>query len=146
MVIYQKTTISMLLNGKMSKTFPLKKNIRWLLELKVYWRSQQHNRPRKKRYFVRWKRRKPRGTWVAQSVKLPTLAQVMISWFMGSSPTLGSVLTAQSLACFRFCVSLSLSFPIPCSCSVSVSLSLSKINIKELKKKRIKLNYHDFQT
>ena len=38
-----------------------------------------------------------RGAWVAQSVKRPALAQVMISWFVGSSPTLGSVLTAQSL-------------------------------------------------
>ena len=34
---------------------------------------------------------------MAQSVKCPTLAQVMISWFVGSSPTSGSVLTAQSL-------------------------------------------------
>ena len=37
------------------------------------------------------------GTWVAQSVKCPTSAQVMISQFMSFSPTLGSVLTAQSL-------------------------------------------------
>ena len=36
-----------------------------------------------------------RGSWVVQSVKRPTSAQVMISQFMGSSP--GSVLTAQSL-------------------------------------------------
>ena len=38
-----------------------------------------------------------RGTWVAQSVKRPTLAQVMISQFMSLSPASGSVLTAQSL-------------------------------------------------
>ena len=31
------------------------------------------------------------------SVKCPTLAQVMILWFMGLSCTSGSVLTAQSL-------------------------------------------------
>ena len=31
------------------------------------------------------------GSWVAQSVKYLTLAQVTISWFMGSSPTSGSV-------------------------------------------------------
>ena len=31
------------------------------------------------------------GTWVAQSVKPPTSAQVMISQFMGSSPALGSM-------------------------------------------------------
>ena len=54
-----------------------------------------------------------RGTWVAQSVKLLTLilAQVMISWFVGSTPTLGSVLTAWSLLgilCFVLSVSLSL--------------------------------------
>ena len=37
------------------------------------------------------------GAWVAQSVKHLTLAQVMISQFVGSSPVSGSVLTAQSL-------------------------------------------------
>ena len=51
-----------------------------------------------------------RGPWVAQSVKRPTSAQVMISHFMGSSPASGSVLTAQSLE--------------PVSDSVSPSLSL----------------------
>ena len=50
------------------------------------------------------------GTQVAQSVKCPTLAQVMISQSVSSSPTLGSVLTAQSLE--------------PASNSVSPSLSL----------------------
>ena len=38
-----------------------------------------------------------RGAWVAQAVKCPTLAQVMISQFVSSSPALGSVLTAGSL-------------------------------------------------
>ena len=38
-----------------------------------------------------------RGAWVAQSVKPPTSAQVMISWFVGSSPATGSGLTAQSM-------------------------------------------------
>ena len=37
------------------------------------------------------------GAWVAQPVKRPTLAQVMISQLVSSSPTSGSVLTAQSL-------------------------------------------------
>ena len=37
------------------------------------------------------------GSWVAQSVKPPTSAQVMISWFKGLSLTSGSVLTAWSL-------------------------------------------------
>ena len=54
-----------------------------------------------------------RGTWVTQSVKQPTSAQVMISWFVGSSPTLGSVLTAHSLE------------PVSDSFSLSLSLSLS---------------------
>ena len=38
-----------------------------------------------------------RGAWVAEWVKRPTSAQVMISQFVGSSPAWGSVLTAQSL-------------------------------------------------
>ena len=37
------------------------------------------------------------SAWVAQSVKGPTSAQVMISQLMGLSPVSGSVLTAQSL-------------------------------------------------
>ena len=37
------------------------------------------------------------GSWVARLVKSLTSAQVMTSQFMGSSPTSGSVLTAQSL-------------------------------------------------
>ena len=48
---------------------------------------------------------------MAQSAKRPTSAQVMISRFVSSSPTSGSVLTAQSLE--------------PVSDSVSPSLSLS---------------------
>ena len=36
-----------------------------------------------------------RGAWVARSVKRPTLAQVMISRSVSSSPASGSVLTAQ---------------------------------------------------
>ena len=39
----------------------------------------------------------PWSTWVAQSVKRPTSAQVMISRFVGSSPAPGSVLTAWNL-------------------------------------------------
>ena len=67
-----------------------------------------------------------RGTWVAQSVKRLTSAQVMISQFVGPSPTSGSVLTAQSLEPALdsgFCVPLSLS--LSCSHRVSLSLSLS---------------------
>ena len=59
------------------------------------------------------------GTWVAQSEEHLTSAQVMILRFVGSSPILGSVLTAWSLE--------------PASDSVSpfslfASLSLSKMN------------------
>ena len=54
------------------------------------------------------------GIWVARSVKYLTLAQVMISWLMGSSPRLGSVLTAQSLeTTLGFCVCVSLSLLLP---------------------------------
>ena len=37
------------------------------------------------------------GAWVAQSVECLTLAQVMISQFVSSSPASGSMLTTQSL-------------------------------------------------
>ena len=66
----------------------------------------------------------PRGPWVAQLVKRPTSAQVMISRFGSSSPTLGPLLTAQSLEPASDSVS-------PCLCpspGCSLSLSLSKIN------------------
>ena len=59
---------------------------------------------------------------VAQSVKHPTLAQVLISQFMGSSPMLGPVLTAQSLEPALDSVSPSLSAPLP----VMLCLSLSQ--------------------
>ena len=59
--------------------------------------------------------------WVAQSAERPTSAQVMISRLVGSSPTSGSVLTAQSLESVSDSVSPSLSLPLPHSHSVSVS-------------------------
>ena len=52
------------------------------------------------------------------SVWLLISAQVMISWFVGSSPVLGSVLTAQILSLLSLC-------PSCCSCMLSLSLSLS---------------------
>ena len=70
------------------------------------------------------KSKEARGAWVAQSVKRPTSAQVMISWTVSSSPALGSVLTAQSLEPAWDSVSPSFSL-LPCSCSVSL---FSKIN------------------
>ena len=51
------------------------------------------------------------GAWVAQSVKRPTSVQVMISWFVGLSPSSGSVLTSQSLEPASGSVSPSLSAP-----------------------------------
>ena len=46
-------------------------------------------------YETRHQKKNPTGrAWVAQSVGCPTSAQVMISQFMGLSPTSGSVLTA----------------------------------------------------
>ena len=77
------------------------------------------------------------GTWVAQSVKRPTSAQVVISRSVSSSPASGSVPTAQSLEPVSDSVSPSLFVPPPLH---SVSLSLSKINIhlKKIIFKKIK--------
>ena len=63
-----------------------------------------------------------RGAWVAQSVKRPTSAQVMISRSVGSSPASGSVRTAQSLEPVSDSVSPSLCDP------PLFMLCLSKIN------------------
>ena len=62
------------------------------------------------------KSQEPGGAWVAQWIKCPTLAQVTISQFMGSSPALGSVLTMQSLLGI---LCLPLSLPLPHSLSLS---------------------------
>ena len=63
-----------------------------------------------------------RGAWVAQSVEHPTLAQVMISWFVSLSLTSGSVLMARSLVTASI-LCLPLSLPLPRSWSVSLCLS-----------------------
>ena len=70
---------------------------------------------------------------MAQSVERQTSAQVMISWFVDSSLTSGSVLTARSLEPASDSVLPSLSAPRPIMHvrSLSLSLSLSKINIKD---------------
>ena len=52
-----------------------------------------------------------RGAWMAQLVKHPTSAQVMISQFVSLGPASGSVLTAQSLEPASDSVSPSLSAP-----------------------------------
>ena len=67
----------------------------------------------------------PWGTHVVQSVERPTLAQVMILWFVGSSPTSGSVQTAQSLEPASDSVSPSLSLSLPYS-THTLSLSISQ--------------------
>ena len=54
-----------------------------------------------------------RGSWVAQSVKHLTWAQVIISQFVSPSPTSGSVLTAWSLEPALDSVFPSLSAPPP---------------------------------
>ena len=59
---------------------------------------------------------------MAQSVRRLTLAQVMVSWFMGSSPTSVSVLTAQSLEPSLDSVYPSLSAP-PLANTLSLSFS-----------------------
>ena len=59
---------------------------------------------------------------MAQSVERPTLAQVMISLFLSSSPTSGYVLTAQSLEPTSDSVSPSLSAPPLLMLCLSLSL------------------------
>ena len=61
---------------------------------------------------------------MVQLVKCPTMTQVMISQFVGSSPTSGSVLTAQSLEPALDSGSPSLCAPPP----LTLCFSLSKIN------------------
>ena len=69
-----------------------------------------------------------RGTWVAQTVKCLTLAQVTISWFMNLNPKSGSVLTVWSLEPASDSLSPSLSDGPPLEFSLSLSLSLSLKN------------------
>ena len=74
-----------------------------------------------KKPFVNIRRRQMRGAWAAKLVKHLTSAQFVISWFMSSSPTLGSVLTAQILDPALDSVFPSLSTPSPLTHCVSVS-------------------------
>ena len=67
------------------------------------------------------------GTWVTQSVGRPTSAQVVISQLMSSSPTSGSMLTAQSLVPALDSVFPTLPLP-----THTLSFSHSKINIKKI--------------
>ena len=63
-------------------------------------------------YSFTYDKRKKRGAWMAQSVKRPTSAQVMISQLVGSSRASASALRAWSL---RQILRLPLSLPRPCS-------------------------------
>ena len=63
------------------------------------------------------------GAWVAQSVERPTLAQVVISQSLSSSPALGSVRTAQSLEPALGSVSPTLSVPPLLALCLSLSLN-----------------------
>ena len=69
-----------------------------------------------------------RSAWVAQLVERTNSAQVMILQSVSSSPTSGSVLTAQSLEPASDSVSPSLSAPPPPMRSLALSLSLSLKN------------------
>ena len=64
---------------------------------------------------------------MARSVKRLTSAQVVISWFVGSNLTLGSVLTAQSLEPALDSVSPSLSALPPLLLSLKNEYMLKKI-------------------
>ena len=68
------------------------------------------------------------GTWVAQLIRRPTSAQVMILRFVGLSPTLGSLLSAQSPLQI-LCPPLSLF--LPCSLSLSLSFKGKHFFLKE---------------
>ena len=75
---------------------------------------------------------------MAQAVERLSLAQVILSWSVGSGPTWGSELTAQNLEAASDSVSLSLSLSLCPSPTCALSLPLSKINSKKmfLNKKR----------
>ena len=66
---------------------------------------------------------------MAQSVERPTSAQVMISRFMGSITSSGSVLTAQSLERASDSVSPSLSAPFLLVLCLSLSLKNKKEHV-----------------
>ena len=87
----------------------------------VRYHSHGYLKPHGKEH-LQLKGRLSKGAWVAQSVKRPTSAQVMISQFVGSSPATGSVLTARSLEPVSDSVSPSLSVPPLLMLSVCLSL------------------------
>ena len=62
------------------------------------------------------------GTWVAQSVEHPNLAQVVSPWSIRLSPASSSVLTAQSLEPSSDSMSSPLSAPPPLALCLCLSL------------------------
>ena len=81
---------------------------------------------------------------MAQSVKRLTSAQVMVSQFVSSSRTSGSMPTAQSLEPASDSVSSSLSLFLSCLYSVSLSLCLSvslSLSLSHTNKYTLKKNF-----
>ena len=68
---------------------------------------------------------------MAQSVECATSAQVMILWFMSSSPTLGSQLAAVSMESALDLLSSSLCSSWGCVCAHSLSLNIFLKNTME---------------
>ena len=66
------------------------------------------------------------GAWVAQSVDHGTEAQVMISWFVGSSPLRLCADTTEPGASLGFCLLLSAPALLVLPLARSLSLSLSQ--------------------
>ena len=75
-----------------------------------------------------------RSAWVAQSLERPPLAQVMISWFVSSSPGSGSLLSACQRAEPASEPLSPHSLPLPCLCSPH-----KEINTKKSEARRRKL-------
>ena len=83
-------------------------------------------------YWFQALRNHSRGALVTQSGKCPTSAQVMISWFVGSSLTSGSLLSVYQRRVWSLLQTLCLPLSVPLPCSGSVS----KINKCKKKKKK----------
>ena len=81
---------------------------------------------------------------MAQLVEHLTSAQVMISWFVSSSPTSGSVLTAQSLEPASDYVSPP--FSAPPLLTLCVSLSIINKHLKNFLKDAPKILLHNIKT
>ena len=72
-------------------------------------------------YVLEIKKERKREAWVAQSIKRPTSAQVVISRFVSSIPASGSGLIAQSLEPASDSVSPSVCPSAACTLSLTLS-------------------------